>query len=250
MFQYPFILLAGDWPTQSFSQIRFHIDPAISPQTVIDTVPYERYLAQICALTGLNLQRPIDYYLCRDSATSVELLGMDDRSWGRIGPCVITFEPFEFAEITRVVLAQAPPPFDFLSQGIVGYGELERAALDTRPFMVGNTNCTLDKYLSQVTPDTLDMLLNWSVIRSGLTAPPLAILQFYIGAAFVSELADLKDAATFRQLYDRSRDAETFTAATEDLYGMTPQELLEELTAKYDSLCDEAMSQRTRPKSE
>ncbi len=232
-FQLPLVLFAGKWPTVQLGNFRLHSDPARPDTSQIDMLRYARFLVRIDSLTGDTLQQPVDYFLCNDSAQVAELLGTNDRPWGTVGSAVVTAKQYEFAEMARAALLQRPVRYAFLHEGLVGFGEWERMRFYKQSIFQKNSRETIGKYLAQVTPDTLQLLLSWDPYQKAASDKRITTMQYFVATAVVNDLLEREDDARFRTLYQRSTDAASFSKAVKELYHLTPEQLIVELDEKY-----------------
>ncbi len=232
-FQFPFILFASDWPVKSSAHFRYHVDPALPDSAAIDTTAFESLMARIDSLTGLSPQHPFDYYLCADTATARSLVGIDSNASGEFGWCVVSPPPPMSAVFPRLLLTSRPARFDFLDNGVVRFAVRARKTADTTGDSGDLPDSIMVRLLNEVTPDTLDVLLWNDVLGLGLGGIVYFAKQMIVGMETVTYLVADGGDARFRDLYRRSTDADSFKAALQDVYGLTPAALLDRLRAKY-----------------
>ncbi len=229
LFQYPFLLFASDWPILKSAHFTFHVSPAVddlfavegSQNALLDTLPYEQFMAHLLRLTDLDLTQPIDYYLCPDTGVVSLLSGSKNAFRSQIGSCVITTRSNDFSEVAYTILLKQSDPIEFLRLGLCGYGETNRILLE------GTTRATLSlyanysKYLSRLTPDTLDLLLNLDKSDSPLRYS-LGRMEQTTAAALVSDMIRCDSANRFATLYKGSHTADDFRRLFVNLYGEPP----------------------------
>ena len=139
LMQYPYILFASDWPVVATSHFRFHLDPAsVFPDgkennysATIDTVPFEQYISLLDSLTGIPIQRPIDYYYSPDTTTIAKPLGAAKVHRGNLGRMVGSVMQFDFRNIAKIPLAQDQERIPFVIDCVLANADLEWSRADT-----------------------------------------------------------------------------------------------------------------------
>jgi hypothetical protein len=239
--QYPYILFASNWPVVTSSHFRLHIDPSLvsdkSKQEgyadIVDTMPYERYIALFDSLTGIPIQQPIDYYYAADSTSVRKLLGADKVYWGCLGRAAVSSKEFDFAEISKIPMAANQETIEYVQGMVRAYGEYERARLSPEEYAIRNSRNTLGTILASVTPEMFSQQFatNPATIISWNASGP--IMRFSTGMACAIDLLKRHDPHTFCELFDRSNSVDGFKAALSDLYGLTPETWLAELKKEF-----------------
>jgi hypothetical protein len=252
LFQYPFLMFAGDWPTVKSTHFTFHVRPSADElfavqndsATLLDTLPYEQFVSRLQQLTGLEVGQPIDYYLCDDTSQVSLLSGFKNAFWYSIGSCSITMRANDYSEITRVVFRRQHYPLQFLRVGLIGFGENERVLRRNTPRATISIYSKCLPYLSRLTPDTLDILINLETADPSLQAR-LYIMRLHIAGSLVTEMVLRDSANRFTTLYKVSRTEDDFRRLFVDLYGEQPLAVLRKLNQQYTDYINE-MSPKLR----
>ncbi len=240
LFQYPFILFANDWPTVKTTHFTFHLRPSADElfatqngsATPLDTLPYERYVSRLLQLTGLDLQQPIDYYLCDDTSQVSLLAGLKNAFRITIGSCSITTRANDFSEIAGIVLRRQTGPIEFLRIGLCGSGESERVLSENTPSATMSNYSFCAKYLSRLTPDTLDILFDLETADLTLYRR-LYTMRKNVAGTLVYEMIRRDSANQFAALYRGSRTGDDFNRLFLSVYGEQPYSMLKAVNQRY-----------------
>ncbi|HKK21706.1 MAG TPA: hypothetical protein VJ983_09555 [candidate division Zixibacteria bacterium] len=236
LMQYPYILFASDWPIATSSHYRFHLDPASvsaddkenNYSATIDTVPFEQYLALLDSLTGLPVQKPIDYYYSPDTTTIAELLGAAKVYRGSLGRMVASWIKNDVRDLAIIPMVYDTGTIQFVGSCVLDYGEVQRAKIDARPGSQQSLNSILARKLAAMTPEHFE-----ATIASDKSYSDSLRLEGWAKMACMIDLLKRHDPHTFCELFDRSNSVAGFKAALSDLYGLTPETWLAELKKEF-----------------
>jgi hypothetical protein len=222
--QYPFLIFAAYWPVKESPHFAVHgrefafspvVDDSTGESIIYDPEVLEAYYAKIKNCTGSACEGTVDYYFCRDKEEAGLLSGQDTASWIVIGPCVISTERYDLADVTRVIVNGQKKPCDLLYYGLLGYGELERAKMENAP--MENINTTTAKYIAKLNTHPLSILIRES---DQAEEQERRKDMFFIGGALVKYLIDTYGTDKFRELYQSASTADDFREQLFRIYEM------------------------------
>jgi hypothetical protein len=190
----------------------------------------ENFLQKLMLATGWEPHSPIHYYHCGDIHEAGGLIGVKDQAVAHIGPCVISWRPFDLQQVTYAALVDAPRSIDFLSLGIGFWGELQ-VPFPNEQYRE-NSLRLVGKYVAQLDTIPLSQLVCFDRLDT-TQSKPVAGMASVIGGVVIQKLVERYGETKFRALYQASTDPAAFETALTNFHGMTTTELEHELIAEY-----------------
>lgn len=235
--QYPFLIFADNWPVKTSPHFIIHsrsfalspvVDDSADGPIIYDPDVFEKYYAKIHSCTGIGYDGTVDYYFCRDKDEAGLLSGQDSTTRAVFGPCIISTEKYDLADITRVIISRQTKPCDLLYYGVLGYGELERARVENAP--TDDVNAMTAKYIKKLDMHPLSALLH----GSGQAAEQERRRDmFFIGGALVKYLIDTYGEDKFRELYQSATSADEFEKELLMIYNLNLSRIEDQLRHQY-----------------
>ncbi|HVP36066.1 MAG TPA: hypothetical protein VMT04_03630 [Terriglobales bacterium] len=231
LLQYPFLIFAKDWPTDTTEHFIIHYN--LSPQYregIFDSMlvgsdtlkvkidEIEKFYSSIANLLGVTYPGKINYYLCLNFREVGELAGRKPYPRALLGKAIITSDKEELVEIAFLLGIQVEKPFYQLYSGLDLYASAEKThqltGEDPSELLYSRILPLYYKNKTSLIPEEFKMgyeeLHSEASAREFMAATGLVV--YYLATEF--------DKAKFRSLYHESHDYPSFEKALAKYYGL------------------------------
>lgn len=243
LLQYPFLLFAKDWPTDTTDHIIIHYN--LSPQYrkgIFDSTlagsdtlkvkvdEIEKFYSSIANLLGVTYSGKINYYLCSNFQEVGELAGIKPFPRASLGKAIITFDKEELVEIAFFLGRQIEKPFYQLYEGLGLYASAEKtrqlSGVEPSELVYSRILPLYYRNKASLIPEEFKMgyeeIFSKASSREFMAATGLVV--YYLATEF--------DQSKFRSLYQESHDYQSFEKTLSRNYGVDIYTLEERIKQK------------------